>query len=279
MHRHFRLSISGLLWLWVDTTTRSATWTDAALSMKVLYLEGFSSGPGLPFPLLYGNNDIEVLHPRMPYYWRDILFNPYAWLSLCILSFVVSMILPQLLNFSRQSLKALLYYLLLLLISFHLLYYFKMLAVRWTVDICVSQMEKEITLHQPNVIIGYSWGGGIASFLIERKIWLGHTLLIAPAGSLLALHSGRPSPSLQIFPQSQSQSLLFIVQGSHDPVTSYSDNWKLYQDAVRDRVTSTEQGADLTIQFIPAQGQDHALHGFVTREFLLKIFQKMNDRK
>jgi hypothetical protein len=155
--------------------------------MKVLYLEGFSSGPGLPFPLLYGNNDIEVLHPRMPYYWIDILFNPYAWLSLCILSFVVSMILPQLLNFSRQSLKALLYYLLLLLISFHLLYYFKMLAVRWTVDICVSQMEKEITLHQPNVIIGYSWGGGIASFLIERKIWLGHTLLIAPAGSQVDL--------------------------------------------------------------------------------------------
>jgi hypothetical protein len=242
--------------------------------MKTLYLEGFSPGPGLPFPLLHGNKDIEVIHPRMPYYWIDILSNPYVWLSFGILSFLVWIIIPQLMNFQRHTLKAVTYYMIMFFVSLYFIYFFKTLAVRWTVDTCVKQMAKEINLHKPDVIIGYSWGGGIASFLIERKIWLGHTILIAPAGGLLAEKADLPLPSLQIYAQRQSKYLV-IIQGTNDHVTPYSDNWQTYEDAVRD--ISLNPGTELMIQFLSAQGHDHALHGFVTRNLFMNLFQKMKD--
>jgi hypothetical protein len=46
-------------------------------------------------------------------------------------------------------------------------------------NICLA--EKEIKKHNPKVLIGSSWGGAIAVNLIQRGIWKGHTILLAPA--------------------------------------------------------------------------------------------------
>jgi hypothetical protein len=255
--------------------------------MKILYLEGFSPGPGLPYPLLqyeggggYEDGMNQVIYPHMPYYWKDLLWNPYLLLSCGLSFYLLSVTLPQILNFPYQSIKTTGYSCLILLCSIYLISYMKMLGVRWTVNSCVTSMEKEIRIHQPDVLIGYSWGGGVASFLIDRKIWEGHTILIAPATHLLAHHTGLPLPSLRHFSRQQSK-YLFMIQGSNDGVTSHSDNWKLYQDAVGNEkvnhLTKETTPESSFIQFYHAQGHDHALIGYVTRDFLKNLFKKMHD--
>jgi hypothetical protein len=260
--------------------------------MKILYLEGFSPGPGLPYPLLqqrvgeeYLGDLNEVIYPHMPYYWKDLILNPYVLLCCGISVFLFSSTLPQVLNFPYQSIKSTTYSFCLLLCLIYLIYFLKGWGVRWTVNTCVSSIENEIRIHQPDVLIGYSWGGGIASFLIDRKIWLGHTILIAPATNVLAEHTRLPLPSLRHFSRQQSK-YLFIIQGSNDGVTSYSDNWKLYQDAIRDEKVlpvnhrshhlTNEATPESFVQFYHAQGHDHALIGYVTRDFLRNLLKKIH---
>eukprot|EP00759_Apiculatamorpha_spiralis_P013232 PhF_6_TR19962/c0_g1_i1/m.29098 len=42
-----------------------------------------------------------------------------------------------------------------------------------------------IDSHKPDVVVASSWGGAIAGYLIERELWLGPTVLLAPAYSRL----------------------------------------------------------------------------------------------
>lgn len=45
------------------------------------------------------------------------------------------------------------------------------------IDIAYSNIVK----HEPKVLIGSSWGGSVVLNLIQRGLWNGHTILIAPA--------------------------------------------------------------------------------------------------
>ncbi len=49
-----------------------------AYPIKIMYIEGFSPGPGLPFPLLR-SPQFDVITSRMPYTLWDHLRNPYVW--------------------------------------------------------------------------------------------------------------------------------------------------------------------------------------------------------
>lgn len=68
------------------------------------------------------------------------------------------------------------------LVAWHL----KQIAVRRTIDDCVAEAELAIARHSPAIILGYSWGGATATFCIERSIWRGPTLLLAPCGNMWA---------------------------------------------------------------------------------------------
>lgn len=51
---------------------------------------------------------------------------------------------------------------------------------------CVRRQAEEAARFQPDVLAGSSFGGGVAVALLQRGLWRGPTLLLAPA----ALHQG-----------------------------------------------------------------------------------------
>ena len=55
------------------------------------------------------------------------------------------------------------------------------LLVRGSIHRCVAIAARVIARHHIDVVVGFSWGGGIACWLLaERNKWRGPTLLLAP---------------------------------------------------------------------------------------------------
>jgi hypothetical protein len=73
----------------------------------------------------------------------------------------------------------------------------KQKAVAFNITQCVAVAEEAILSFRPDIVVGYSWGGGIMYYLIERGIWTGPCLLLAPAAHLIAWHAGLPPPNLE----------------------------------------------------------------------------------
>lgn len=234
--------------------------------MKILYLEGFSSGPGLPYPLLneYKN---ELIFSYMSYYWSDILMNPFFYLFFGFLFYLITIVF-KLMNYQKLTLKNFFIYLILFIFLIYFEFYIKKLGFRWTIDKCIDGINKDIIKYQPDVIIGYSWGGGIATQLIERKYWKGHTILIAPASKLLSYHSGYDLPSLKLVNSFQNKHV-FIIQGTSDSVVPHQDNLELYQTAKNE----WENTPNSKVHFLEAKNFDHSLYGYVTRSLFKDIFE------
>lgn len=240
--------------------------------MKIFYLEGFSSGPGLPFPLLSNiNSSSIIIIPYMSYYYKDILFNPFIYFILLFLYIIIIILIPKLLNYKKQLFIINLIYFLLFIYLIYLIYYFKQLCFYYTFNLCINSIKNEINKHKPDIIIGYSWGGAITTQLIEKQYWSGHTILIAPASKLLYKHCGYNSlPSLKSF-HSIYNKHLFIIQGTLDGVVPYNDNWELYLTAIDQKNNETNH----MIHFLEAVNYDHSLYGYVTRSLLKNIIELM----
>jgi len=54
-------------------------------------------------------------------------------------------------------------------------------AVKKSLENNIETAYTNILKHEPKVLIGSSWGGSIVLNLIQRGLWNGHTILIAPA--------------------------------------------------------------------------------------------------
>ena len=70
-------------------------------------------------------------------------------------------------------------------------------AVGYCVDQCIRVYSRKIKELRPDCVIGYSWGGGVLCGLLNRSLWGGPSLIIAPAGEQMWKHSGRPPPTLR----------------------------------------------------------------------------------
>lgn len=46
---------------------------------------------------------------------------------------------------------------------------------------CIALQGREIAAFRPDVVVGSSFGGAVVVALLERALWLGPTLLLAPA--------------------------------------------------------------------------------------------------
>jgi len=55
-------------------------------------------------------------------------------------------------------------------------------TVRDVIETCILLQANAIKEFQPDVVVGSSYGGGIATFCVMRGIWNGPTILLAPAG-------------------------------------------------------------------------------------------------
>lgn len=62
-------------------------------------------------------------------------------------------------------------------------------AVRDLVSRCIEQQAKEVRHFRPDVVLGSSFGGGIALMLMNRGVWRGPTVLLAPAAAKVTRHA------------------------------------------------------------------------------------------
>ena len=126
--------------------------------------------------------------------------------------------------------------------------YLKGKAVEDSIHACLDIAEKAISSFQPDVVVGMSWGGGVASILLHRGVFSGPVLLLAPAGRQMASHC-RNSPLAHLLaaplpPEAHG----FIVHGADDAVCPVQDSVHLQSNA-----------AQLRLKVLPNDG--HSLSG------------------
>ena len=155
----------------------------------MLYVSGFSRGPGFPFPLL-DSHLLKVIQVRMPYALMDHIHNPYIYLLLIFMALLVSFG-PAFIDSSLGLGVKCIEVLALMFISFMVIKDLKCRIVDFCINECVLHHEACIKQERPEVIVSYSWGGGIANMLLERNSYNGPMILIASAGAMMVQASGR----------------------------------------------------------------------------------------
>lgn len=224
---------------------------------RVLYLGGFSPGPGLPSPLL--DDGFDVIVPNMPYGCRDHLRNPYAMglvlLFCAFCAFCIKMannvhagvLIAGVVGVAAAG------------------WWLKRRAVAWCIEACVQAHHCAIQTHKPDTVVGYSWGGGVAVELLRRGYWSGATLLLAPAGYQMWRHAGLPAPTLEKGGVPETARIL-TVQGADDAVVSVKDVESMYENACR-----------FQCRLLVARGEGHALVHTCTKEALRDWVIFLND--
>jgi len=188
-----------------------------------LYIKGLSPGPGLPSPLL---DFADVVETYMPYHCRDHAKNPWA---ICLVLNVLSGV-AALFYFVKDGPKRtpLVHCVVTILFVVMLGWFLKFRAVAYCIRQCVNSYALAITEKQPDALVAFSWGGGIATGLIAQGLWSGPTILIAPAGHVMWSHAGLDTPSLA---SAQSTSQIVIVHGTEDSVVGIDQSKALAQSA------------------------------------------------
>mmetsp|Transcript_30440 Transcript_30440/g.53479 ORF Transcript_30440/g.53479 Transcript_30440/m.53479 type:complete len:294 (-) Transcript_30440:169-1050(-) len=216
--------------------------------IRVLYIEGFSPGPGLPSPLL-DDEEFEVLAPRMPYGFQDHVKNPYGvglilWLVL-FLGLTVELVRPWWIS---------------LILALPFLFVARALkrrAMSWCLERCERAHMDAVGSFSPDILIGYSWGGGIASSLVSKGLWRGASLLLAPAGEQMWAHAGLSPPSLggKASGGLPATTRVLTVQGSEDAVVRLASIRKLHQGSRRTQC-----------RLLVADREDHMLRSTCTKD-------------
>jgi len=221
--------------------------------IRVLYIEGFSPGPGLPNPLLQQAGCFKLITARMPYQLGDHATNPYLLLMFIIGASSIYAVSDEIYGKPSHA-----WYRVIAVLVGGILACFvlKRLAVGYCLDSCVSAFATKINTHDPDLVIGYSWGGGIACGLLNRGLWGGATILIAPAGEQMWLHSGRKPPSLKegTIPASAA---VVTLQGDVDSIVSLAETERLHAGA-----------SEAQCQLYVAQTEDHFLEYTATAQAL-----------
>lgn len=218
--------------------------------IRVLYIEGFTPGPGLPDPLLSEIEEFEVITTRMPYSFFDIIVNPYTCLG------VLTIPLWFWVGIWTSDIVAWWAALIVLLLWARFLICVKRMAVGHLLDDCVESYSRVLSQERIDVVIGYSWGGGIACALLNSKVWAGPTLLLSPAGEEMWDHAMRWPPALskdKIDPNAR----VLTVQGSNDLVVPLKHVKKMYRNV-----------DPAKCQLIISEGENHMLEHTVTIDSL-----------
>lgn len=69
------------------------------------------------------------------------------------------------------------------------------LVARGAISRCVDIAATAIDRHSIDVVVGYSWGGGVGCFLLAEGRWRGATLLLAPTLDAMASAARLPTPT------------------------------------------------------------------------------------
>ena len=87
-------------------------------------------------------------------------------------------------------------------------------ALRASLEQCVEIQQRAIAEYRPDVVVGSSWGGAVATELLKRGVWRGPTVLLAPAWYDVQklLHADTASKSLDTFHKKH----LWLALGAQD---------------------------------------------------------------
>lgn len=66
-------------------------------------------------------------------------------------------------------------------------------AIEQSLERCVERARTSMESFKPDVLSGMSWGGAVASLLVQRGHWTGPIVLLAPAGQQIATYLNRDS--------------------------------------------------------------------------------------
>ena len=117
-------------------------------------------------------------------------------------------------------------------------------------EACVETQTQALADFQPNVVVGSSFGGGVAVALLQRGIWAGPTLLLAQA----ALRQGQPCELPDDVP-------IWLVHGTRDDIVDPEDSRKLARIGSPAQVRLIEVDDDHPLRGSVADG---SLIGWVT---------------
>lgn len=119
-------------------------------------------------------------------------------------------------------------------------------------EACVELQEAAIGRHQPDLLIGSSFGGAVVARCLERGTWAGPTLLLAPA-------TRRLDPNLILPPGVD----VWIVHGINDAVIDPNDSRRL-----------AETGLGKNVRLIEVD-DDHSLRAWVTGGNLVDLVRQI----
>lgn len=100
-------------------------------------------------------------------------------------------------------------------------------------EACVRLQAEEVSRFEPDVLVGSSFGGGVAVALLQRGLWRGPTLLLAQA----ALHQG-----LELTLPERVR--VWIVHGVRDDLVDPAESRTLARSGTRSLVRSIEVDDD-----------------------------------
>ena len=137
-------------------------------------------------------------------------------------------------------------------------------ALNASLEQCVEMQRRAIEQYRPDVVVGSSWGGAVATELLKRDMWRGPTVLLCPAWYDVQklLHADVASKSLDTFHQRLLSLKLgakakkhLIVHGDNDQVVSVEHS-RLFHEFNRDDFDLTViPNGDHRLKDITASGQ------------------------
>lgn len=158
-------------------------------------------------------------------------------------------------------------------------------AIKKSLESNIETAYTNIVKHEPKVLIGSSWGGSVVLNLIQRGLWNGHTILIAPAFyAVNKVVFNNQKEKIKEFRLSEAKNLngkIIIYHSIDDEVIHYEDSEYLcgitkgfderdknQKDFCSNFIDSIENGPIVLKTFIK---EDHSLNVLISEpEFRLK---------
>ena len=82
--------------------------------------------------------------------------------------------------------------------------------------------KRELQEYKPDVVVGFSWGGAVLIELVRSGVWVGPTVLLAPAHKKLDKLMGRDPPLPVLSPKST-----ICVHSADDKLIPFDDSYEL----------------------------------------------------
>lgn len=108
---------------------------------------------------------------------------------------------------------------------------------------CLEKQRAAILSFKPDVVVGSSWGGGIATYLMMEGAWCGPTVLLAPAGGIIA-RKARFMPSEQLHIPS-SVGYVHLVHSKLDRIVPVQDTIDLVHRSLQPATAAASHHDDL----------------------------------